>query len=182
MLSIPPDKMKVRLDDESPGATLLAAQTESEHRVELLQIELLPTRLRLVNQIPDLMTMVHLVARVGGKAVDLLPGQLSELQKGRVNDMIPLLRRPFTHFAPRPSIQTISLGDAPGHSRIKPASILDGSGRLLSLRGSTRQMWSEPWSMAEGFSIDVSRLRRNIDFGEERRLTGLEFFLRERFA
>lgn len=43
-------------------------------------------------------------------------------------------------------------------------------------------MWGESRSISDGLSLDVPRLQRDIDFGEKRRLTGLEFLLRERLA
>jgi hypothetical protein len=105
--------MKARLHDKSPRSAPLPTQTEPENGVVLLKIELPPTSLRFANEVSNFVPVMHFVAGVGGKIVNFLPGQLSELQKRWVNDSVPFFMRPLACLSPRPDIPAICFGDAP---------------------------------------------------------------------
>jgi hypothetical protein len=183
VLAIPPDKMKVRLHDETPGSTFLPSQAKPEYRIVLFQIQVLPAGLGLVDQIAYLVTVMHPVPGVGRKVIDLLPAQLSELQERRMNDQVPFILRPFASLAPRLVFLPISSGYTPRHPGAETASILDGLGSSRSFSGGrTGQMRGEPRGFARWTSVQVSWLSLNIYLGKKRRFTGLEFLLCERLA
>lgn len=131
MLAVPPDEMKVRLHNEAPSSTSLAAQTKPKYGVVLFQLELSPAFLCFSDQVPDFMAVVHLMASVGGALINFHPSKLFELLEWGVNDGVPFFFAPFAGLTPRPTISPVCLRDAPSYVRAEAASILDSFGSFL---------------------------------------------------
>lgn len=77
-----------------------SAQTETEQRVVLLQIELKPAILRFFDDIAHFVRVVHLVAGLGRVFVDFSPGRRTEVLKRGMDYFFPFVLTPLTRLAP----------------------------------------------------------------------------------
>ncbi len=99
MMALPPNHVKVRLHHISPSA-LCAPHPESEYSVILFQTKLEPAFLRFIDQLADLMTVMHFVRRARGKLIDLPPSETGKMLKRGMNFTLPFLIGPCARLKP----------------------------------------------------------------------------------